>query len=146
MKPNCEFVDVQCKGGAFSLVTVHTNTFAQILLPVIEYDNHTKPHHGASNHQSSVNTTNNKRSVILFVLDSVSRSNFLRQLPKTTEVLKRDYNAIIMNGLVKNGDHSLPNAMAFLAGWLLLCNTSHTTPFIRPEASSRVFFSTRKIF
>uniref|UniRef100_A0A914YJB2 Sulfatase N-terminal domain-containing protein n=1 Tax=Panagrolaimus superbus TaxID=310955 RepID=A0A914YJB2_9BILA len=55
-------------------------------------------------------------SVILFVLDSISQSNWKRYLPKTLGILKDLYNSTIFEGFTKVGDNSFPNAAAFLTG------------------------------
>jgi hypothetical protein len=60
------------------------------------------------------------KNVIILVFDSVSASNFRRYLPKSHDVLQRVYNATVFEGMMKVGDNSLPNAVAFFAG-LCIC-------------------------
>lgn len=55
-------------------------------------------------------------TIVLFVLDSISNSNWIRNLPKTLKVLKQNYNSYIFDGFAKVGDNSFPNALAFLTG------------------------------
>ena len=54
-------------------------------------------------------------SVLLFGLDSVSRSASIRYLPKTVEVL-RELGSYDFQGLMKVGDNTIPNIMAMLTG------------------------------
>ena len=61
--------------------------------------------------------------VIMLIIDSVSRLNFLRLCPKTVEVLKNWYNATFFEGMTRVGDNSYMNALAFLAGKCLNCKT-----------------------
>ena len=50
-------------------------------------------------------------SVLMFGIDSVSRSASVRYLPKTLEVL-RELGSYDFQGLMKNGDNTIPNIMA----------------------------------
>uniref|UniRef100_A0A915E0L4 Sulfatase N-terminal domain-containing protein n=1 Tax=Ditylenchus dipsaci TaxID=166011 RepID=A0A915E0L4_9BILA len=52
----------------------------------------------------------------MIVLDSVSRSRFLRSLPKSLYFLQEDLEAITYHHLNKVGLNSMPNAFAFLFG------------------------------
>uniref|UniRef100_A0A0N4WAK5 Sulfatase domain-containing protein n=1 Tax=Haemonchus placei TaxID=6290 RepID=A0A0N4WAK5_HAEPC len=58
----------------------------------------------------------NQRNVIVIVFDSISHSNFIRNMPKSLEVLTSLYGSHIFDGMSKIGDQSFPNAVAFLAG------------------------------
>lgn len=57
-----------------------------------------------------------KPNVLLFVIDSMSNSNWRRNLPKTLKFLKDKYRSIIFKSFVKVGDNSFPNAVSFLTG------------------------------
>lgn len=55
-------------------------------------------------------------SVLIFGLDSMSRLNFIRQLPKTYHFLTNVLDAIVFKGMTKTGDNTFPNMMALLSG------------------------------
>lgn len=55
-------------------------------------------------------------SVLIFGLDSMSRLNFIRQLPRTYRVLTNVLDAIVFKGMTKTGDNTFPNMMALLSG------------------------------
>lgn len=55
-------------------------------------------------------------SVLLIGLDSMSRLNFIRQLPKTHGLLKDVFGATVFNGLIKVGDNTYPNMLTMLSG------------------------------
>lgn len=57
-----------------------------------------------------------KYNVILFGIDSNSRSNAMRLLPKTFKYLTKDLQGIDMKGFMKVGDNTLPNLVALLTG------------------------------
>ncbi|XP_052820500.1 uncharacterized protein LOC128246351 [Mya arenaria] len=54
-------------------------------------------------------------SVILFGIDSVSRSSAIRRLPKTMEIL-RDMQAYDFKGYTKVGENTFPNLIPLLTG------------------------------
>jgi hypothetical protein len=60
----------------------------------------------------------NAFSVLLVVLDSTSRLNFIRAMPQSYSFL-RDNNFLEMKGYTKIGRNTFPNAMALLAGFNL---------------------------
>ncbi|XP_065336669.1 uncharacterized protein LOC135937446, partial [Cloeon dipterum] len=60
---------------------------------------------------------NNTVNVLIFVLDSTSRLNFIRQLPKTSKFIKERAKGIVLEGLTKVGDNTYPNMLAFLSGY-----------------------------
>jgi len=55
-------------------------------------------------------------SVLIFGIDSMSRLNFIRQLPKTYHVLTKVLDAVVFKGMTKIGDNTFPNVMALLSG------------------------------
>jgi len=75
----------------------------------------------------------NKVNVFIFAFDSISRLNFIRQMPKSYEVLSSELGAIFMTGLNKVkkisesailkllilqvGDNTFPNMMPILSGY-----------------------------
>uniref|UniRef100_A0AC34F5U3 Uncharacterized protein n=1 Tax=Panagrolaimus sp. ES5 TaxID=591445 RepID=A0AC34F5U3_9BILA len=99
-KMACEFMETAC-WKQFPPLRIYTNLHHWIS-PKTDVINPAK----ASTHPS----------VILFVLDSISSSNWKRYLPKTLEILKDLYNSTIFEGFTKVGDNSFPNAAAFLTG------------------------------
>ena len=56
------------------------------------------------------------KSVLMILLESLSRVNAHVQLPKTVDVLKTVYNATILSGMMKVGDNTFPNVVAMLTG------------------------------
>ncbi|WKY14085.1 hypothetical protein Q1695_004707 [Nippostrongylus brasiliensis] len=95
----CEFVETRCKKTTFPGTIVYYNNHNQVLK--------------RADAECSLAT---KKSVILIVLDSVSHSNFVRNMPKSLEVLKSLYKSHVFDGMSKVGDQSFPNAVAFLTG------------------------------
>src|ERR1043165_9261229 len=55
-------------------------------------------------------------SVMIIGVDSVSRLNMIRTMPKTRSVLSQKYRAVEMKGYHKVGDNSHPNIMPVLTG------------------------------
>lgn len=69
------------------------------------------------------NYLNNKKdllkqppNILIFVIDSMSYSNWQRTLPKTLNLLKNKYKSFIFKLFNKVYDNSFPNALAFLTG------------------------------
>lgn len=94
-----EFVLVRCTN--FLGITVYTDIHAHVIprpLPSAESHGRRKP------------------SVFLFVIDSMSRLNFIRQLPRTYFYLTRELGAVVLRGMTKVGDNTYPNMVAVLAG------------------------------
>ncbi|KAL6743512.1 hypothetical protein Aduo_016541 [Ancylostoma duodenale] len=100
VQPGCEFVETYCKRTTFPWTSIYHNNHNQIL----------------SKGNTTKSTTSSKKSVILIVFDSVSHSNFVRNMPKSLEVLSSLYKSHVFKGMSKIGDNSFPNAVAFLAG------------------------------
>ncbi|XGW05133.1 hypothetical protein V3C99_015926 [Haemonchus contortus] len=100
IRPGCEFIETYCKKQRSlekSSTTITT----------------TKCSGGTFHRLPSIA---GKKSVIVIVFDSVSHSNFIRNMPKSLEVLTSLYGSHIFDGMSKIGDQSFPNAVAFLAG------------------------------
>ncbi|XP_077294564.1 uncharacterized protein LOC143917051 [Arctopsyche grandis] len=57
-------------------------------------------------------------SVLIFTIDSMSRGNFIRCLPKTYEYLVGKHKMHVFKGLNKVADNTFPNMMALLAGFM----------------------------
>lgn len=55
-------------------------------------------------------------SVLVFGIDSISNSNFKRQLPHTYQLLMKKYNAIEFPNFSKIWDNTFGNLMAFFSG------------------------------
>ncbi|PSN37412.1 hypothetical protein C0J52_21222 [Blattella germanica] len=55
-------------------------------------------------------------SILIFGLDSMSRLNFIRQLPRTFNYLSNILGAIIFKGMCKVGSNTYPNMIPFLSG------------------------------
>ncbi|KAJ9576012.1 hypothetical protein L9F63_007112, partial [Diploptera punctata] len=55
-------------------------------------------------------------SVLIFGLDSMSRLNFIRQLPRTYNFLTEVLDSVVFTGMTKCGDNTFPNMIAFLSG------------------------------
>ncbi|XP_059474303.1 uncharacterized protein LOC132195978 isoform X2 [Neocloeon triangulifer] len=55
-------------------------------------------------------------NVLIIVLDSMSRLNFIRQLPKTYKFLVESLGSVVMQGLTKVGDNTYPNMLSMLSG------------------------------
>jgi hypothetical protein len=58
----------------------------------------------------------NHPSILIFGLDSMSRLNFFRQLPRTYHFITNVLDAIVFKGMTKTGDNTFPNMMALLSG------------------------------
>uniref|UniRef100_A0A915K925 Uncharacterized protein n=1 Tax=Romanomermis culicivorax TaxID=13658 RepID=A0A915K925_ROMCU len=100
----CEFLEVDCSRKISSLLSVYSNIHFRMIA---------KP-----SNTVTMNDQNQERpNVLLFVIDSQSRSNVERYLPKMSKILNdSDYMSVRMDGFVKIGDNSFPNAIAFLTG------------------------------
>lgn len=100
----CEFVEVSCVRPALR-VSVYSNIHSQIVpkKPVVPK----LPENSALSF---------KPSVLMIIIDSVSRSNFVRSLPKTLAYLEKELGAVVFSGFNKVGDNSFPNAVAMFAG------------------------------
>lgn len=97
-----EFVEVSCSRRWASALNFYTNLHSHILRRKM---------------RKNKKLIKKVPNVLLFVLDSVSRSSFLRSLPKLLAVLNdSDYQSVQMEGFTKIGDNSFPNAAAFLTG------------------------------
>ncbi|KAK7864712.1 hypothetical protein R5R35_010964 [Gryllus longicercus] len=55
-------------------------------------------------------------SVLIFGVDSMSRLNFVRQLPRTHALLTETFGAHVFTGMVKVGDNTYPNMLTMLTG------------------------------
>lgn len=62
--------------------------------------------------------TTPKYSVFLFGIDSISRLNFIRTMPKTKRFVD-EHGWIPLEGYNKIADNTFPNLMAILTGWTL---------------------------
>ncbi|KAK0171104.1 hypothetical protein PV328_008865 [Microctonus aethiopoides] len=69
--------------------------------------NNTEPINNLDNHK--------KMSILLLGVDSVSRLNFIRSLPRTEKYM-RETGWFSLNGYNKMGDNTFPNLMAILTG------------------------------
>ncbi|CDW54718.1 DUF229 domain containing protein [Trichuris trichiura] len=87
----CEFVETACQKG---------------ILPVSFYTNF---------HNHIIRVPASPR-VLLFLIDSMSRSNFVRCMPKLFNVLSSEYKSIMFDSFNKVGDNSFPNGIAMLTG------------------------------
>lgn len=58
-------------------------------------------------------------SILIVTIDSMSRLNFIRQLPRTYRVLTQVLNATVFKGMTKTGDNTFPNMIPFLTGKIL---------------------------
>lgn len=80
----------------------------------------------------------NELDVLIIGLDSVSKLNFMRQLPKTYKLITRQLNAVVLIGFNKVGQNTFPNVVPMLTGRPLIpgphekfrvsklfCNTFH---------------------
>nr|CDJ80911.1 Protein of unknown function DUF229 domain containing protein [Haemonchus contortus] len=100
-RPGCEFIETYCKKTTFPGKVVYHNNHNQVL---------------RRNLSSIPINIGGKKNVIVIVFDSISHSNFIRNMPKSLEVLTSLYGSHIFDGMSKIGDQSFPNAVAFLAG------------------------------
>jgi hypothetical protein len=99
------FVLVRCFLKTAKLV--YENGHAYVPPPPAElYEKSRRQRDGDTNHPS----------VLIFGLDSMSRLNFVRQLPKTYRFLTNVLGAIVFKGMTKTGDNTFPNMMALLSG------------------------------
>ncbi|CAI5450976.1 unnamed protein product [Caenorhabditis angaria] len=94
-----EFIEIECRKTTFPRSKIYSNNHFQILK---------KPENEKSEEIGE--------SVLIIVLDSVSHSNFIRNMNKTLKVLTENYKTHIFNGMTKVGDNSFENAAAFFAG------------------------------
>lgn len=74
VRPGCEFVETSCERTSFPRISIYRNNHNQIL----------KRESASSRARPGV------KSVILIVLDSVSHSSFVRNMPKSLDVSSHD--------------------------------------------------------
>jgi hypothetical protein len=55
-------------------------------------------------------------NVLIFVIDSMSLPNFIRQLPKTYKFIVDELEAVVLRGMMKAGDNTFPNMVPMLTG------------------------------
>lgn len=79
------------------------------------------------------NYTNNPFSVMFIGIDSISRLNFLRNLPLTYQFLE-DNEWVSLRGYNKIGDNTFPNVMAILSGF----NESQAYKECNPKALNKL--------
>uniref|UniRef100_A0A5S6R4L0 Sulfatase N-terminal domain-containing protein n=1 Tax=Trichuris muris TaxID=70415 RepID=A0A5S6R4L0_TRIMR len=97
----CEFVETTCQKG---------------ILPVSFYTNFHNHVIRVPQAKLSDEAQRQPIGVLLFVIDSMSRSNFVRCMPKLFDVLSTEYRSTMFRGFNKVGDNSFPNGVAMLTG------------------------------
>uniref|UniRef100_A0A915DUC3 Major facilitator superfamily (MFS) profile domain-containing protein n=1 Tax=Ditylenchus dipsaci TaxID=166011 RepID=A0A915DUC3_9BILA len=95
VQPSCDIFEVQCDYKNSS--AIYHNIYYQI---------YRKPEDKTSRKSGD----NQGFGVHIIVLDTVSRSHFFRALPKTSYLLREEFEAISFKFLNKVGDNSQPNA------------------------------------
>ncbi|WAR21924.1 hypothetical protein MAR_015898 [Mya arenaria] len=101
-RPTFDFISVKCYRNGTKKMLFH-HIFTNIAPESVHRETPVEdesPHH---------------MSVILFCIDSASRSSAIRRLPKTMEILK-DLKAYDFKGHVKVGENTLPNMIPLLTG------------------------------
>ncbi|CAJ0561411.1 unnamed protein product, partial [Mesorhabditis spiculigera] len=101
-----EFVQVECYKQTFGMERcIYRNTFFQVV-----------PRETSSETGKPFPKDAKDRPSVLFLgIDGVSRSNFIRQLPQTMEVMERQ-GFVTLDDYAKLGDNSFPNLCAILLG------------------------------
>lgn len=112
-----EFVAVQCTN--FIRLKVYSNLHAHVFQKVFNENHKSSPSDSGSG--SGGGSGSKKFSIQLLIIDSMSRSNFIRQLPKTYVYLVRDLGATVLRGMTKVGDNTFPNLSAVLTGKQVYC-------------------------
>lgn len=72
--------------------------------------------HGILNNDNKKRTSDDQLSVFIFGFDSISRSNFIRNLPKTYHILIDKMKSHEFYGYSKIDDNTFPNLLALLTG------------------------------
>ncbi|CAB3387376.1 Hypothetical predicted protein [Cloeon dipterum] len=67
--------------------------------------------------KSEAAARNGRVNALIFVFDSMSRLNFIRQLPKTSKFIQERVKGFVMEGLTKVGDNTYPNMLSLLSGF-----------------------------
>ncbi|KAF4531591.1 hypothetical protein B566_EDAN010057 [Ephemera danica] len=70
-------------------------------------------------------------NVLILGLDSMSRLNFIRQLPKTYKLITKDLEFDVIKGLTKVGGNTFPNMIVMLSGLAQFSYDKSLGPFIR---------------
>uniref|UniRef100_A0AC34FKE5 Sulfatase N-terminal domain-containing protein n=1 Tax=Panagrolaimus sp. ES5 TaxID=591445 RepID=A0AC34FKE5_9BILA len=104
-KPECDVIEVECKSFKNNEVEI----FYQYLHAQI-YRNTTKIP------LPSLPKPPEKYDVHIIILDSVGRTQFIRSMPKTLQILRGEYEAVPFRHLNKIGLNSRPNGNALLLG------------------------------
>ena len=99
---SADFISVACKNANGKVV------YAQLLTNVAL--------DSTESHKELQPETGDQLSVVLFGLDSVSRSSTIRKLPKTFRYLTETLGAYDLKGFMKVGENTLPNIVPLLTG------------------------------
>lgn len=114
-----EVVYVSCKAKAKPKIKAKTKQTKPSTKTVYENVhavlNPEKVRDRVDNANQSVGTFSRKLSVLILGIDSISRLNFYRTMPKTEKYL-RETGWIGLKGYNKIGDNTFPNLMAILTG------------------------------
>jgi len=76
----------------------------------------TKSSDSKNQNHSSIDSEENDPSVLILVVESLSRLNYLRSMPKTRHELEKLERLSYLKGLTKLADNSFPNMVPFLTG------------------------------
>lgn len=101
-----DFILLKCKKG--------NQTFARSVLaltPIKKTVEEKRENAEKSNYENQ-----DKLSVVIVGIDSVSKLNFLRYFSKTLHLLRHELSAIELNGFTKVADNTYPNLIPFLTG------------------------------
>lgn len=114
-----EVVYVSCKSSKATKPKIRAKTAKQAK-PSTVYENvhavlNPDVVHDRVDHSTNQSTSPRKLSVLILGIDSVSRLNFYRTMPKTAKYL-RETGWIGLKGYNKIGDNTFPNLMAILTG------------------------------
>lgn len=101
-----DFIQVQCK--QFFGIVIYYNIHAHIRDKLFA-------HHRLSSQKAK--NGGQKYNVLMFGIDSLSRLNAMRQLPKTFKFFKNTLKSYILRGYFKVGGNTFPNLATMLTGY-----------------------------
>ncbi|KAK7580106.1 hypothetical protein V9T40_000735 [Parthenolecanium corni] len=112
LPPETEYIYVRCISGKKNIYeTIHFMVIDKEPKPVT----------------SKEELTEKKFSVFLFAIDSISRLNFMRTLPKTRKYIE-ERGWLPLEGYTKIADNTFPNLVAILSGMTVSQLTKHCYP------------------
>ncbi|XP_050032860.1 uncharacterized protein [Dermacentor andersoni] len=119
-----DVVYVSCRN--YFEIPIYSNVHAVLRIPKTE--NLRDTHGGKQASPPLPSDTQDRPSVLVFGLDSISRLSMMRLLPKTYTFLTDVLGSVVFRGMNKVGDNTFPNLVALLTGMEAYTQLKHPGP------------------